>query len=1564
MSIRSKTKKRLLILLVALAVVGGVVTWVTMARMAEVRRSIERARVDGMAAAKAGDHVKALNLLSRYLRDHKNDVDALYDYAVARREIPAPQGKNFLEAMGLFRAVLQLQPDHAKAQKDLLQIYNLVRYNVEAIELADQYLAKNPNDAEVLRYKAVAQLQSRKFDDAYKTAAKAVAADPDNMQGQMMVLQIMRALDKQPQDIIAYGQNLQKKWDNDEKQGPKGRMLLGYAYFLARDYGAATDWLLKAAAGKSPDAEFVRVLSMQLDTLARFHESMELLKRNVDESGDPTLARMLVRRYWELFRYDEMLALLDKLDLDSPKSHSELMAFKAMALIRTGREADARKVMEVMLARGDQQALAWVRVLREVVLPKTQDVKKVIEACQTALTSDPANPYIRFFLGEAFFQIGENELALDQWKIAVTPDKGGSSTWALPWVRMSQAFAGTNRTKQAFEAAANAVRRAPTNSAAISALATAQSELIEQAGVKERSKDLLELLTQIQRAAPGEAQTLPLYIELMAKNNRNDEAVMTILDTIAEGGQLVQFGFDADAAFKALDANNDGSLTREEFVKAAGGVYLETAQRRFKAVDAKGEGKLAVAAFKALCPGESDVQPKTADGKPVIDEKTKKPVESPVVTHFNNVDKDHDGFVTFDEWLADLREALFRHADADNDGKLTKAEFTANATSETLLVHLAAISRQYKLGVEEFCYTASEKRWGMTPNLAYARAMILETEKAKGSGREYFEKLYKPEHEKELTWQTAWAQLMTSTGDPSATELWVKLADSNTENLSLQRRALNAVQDNRQFADRVIDRIRNLGGEAGLTWRLARARWLLGSEDGQKDAAKAVVILNEIVRVSPDLIEPRLLLAAALQKVDNVSGAIDQLTAAYNLQPKNEMIMLALARMKMAQGDYAQTRRLLEQILNDATTNDAMKRQVAVMLAQIGDTPEAVKLLANNTKADQPDLMLAELYFRSNQRDKAEAMYKKLMEKPDAMTIQSYATFLGTADRIEDANSVLRQLDNVKIGPGIASMIRAEFNRRFVSLDAAVREYENAISAAPTEVVPYVNMMSLYIERQKIDEAIAVNARAVKAVPDNKLFNLIASNGDLLKSVASKPQLQRLVQSVLSDTEHREAAVEILRTIDKAAKDKDPVLPTLAKLRLQADKYPKFLPLQILMVDLYAGAGRLEDAAALATRAMQTFPNNPEPAEQATRVMAAMRRWNEVLTMASQWRERSLAKPLAADIAMAEAYINTGDGAKAIQQVAPYRTQALADPNNFFGVISVNVRALAVSGKYDEASTILKPLLTGPQGWRDFWQIVAMQWIGPKDAKTAAAWLERLDPVIPPNSQEEFHALATNWYNLGRRANNAQWRQHGIDMVKNLAQRDDALPGAMIGYAILAYQEKDIVTAEAQYRKALAKKPDHPVALNNLAMLIVERNGDLDEALKFAKKCVEVDSANANYYDTLASVQAKRKDYAAAVASLRQALQIQPSNIEWRISLAQAHMEQGKAAEARDVLKEIDSLQPRLDTLPADQQKRIRDLRAAVVKANSEDKPKAKTSDAGKATQNTAATTDKAAAAP
>ncbi len=142
-----------------------------------------------------------------------------------------------------------------------------------------------------------------------------------------------------------------------------------------------------------------------------------------------------------------------------------------------------------------------------------------------------------------------------------------------------------------------------------------------------------------------------------------------------------------------------------------------------------------------------------------------------------------------------------------------------------------------------------------------------------------------------------------------------------------------------------------------------------------------------------------------------------------------------------------------------------------------------------------------------------------------------------------------------------------------------------------------------------------------------------------------------------------------------------------------------------------------------------------------------------------------------------------------------------------------------------------------------------------------------------------------------------------IEQYKKVVQLSPAAPiYTLLG--ILEDARGGTVEAESNYRHALEIAPDSPITANNLAWLIAENQGNLDEALQLASFSVSKNQMVAGFYDTLGYVYLKKGLYSPAVEQLRKAVALDDksgknANPGYRVRLGQALASAGDKVSAR-----------------------------------------------------------------
>lgn len=116
------------------------------------------------------------------------------------------------------------------------------------------------------------------------------------------------------------------------------------------------------------------------------------------------------------------------------------------------------------------------------------------------------------------------------------------------------------------------------------------------------------------------------------------------------------------------------------------------------------------------------------------------------------------------------------------------------------------------------------------------------------------------------------------------------------------------------------------------------------------------------------------------------------------------------------------------------------------------------------------------------------------------------------------------------------------------------------------------------------------------------------------------------------------------------------------------------------------------------------------------------------------------------------------------------------------------------------------------------------------------------------------------------------------------------------------FQQDRLVDALANYRAAVAKFPNFRRAYRNIG-LICTRNGDHSGAITAFNRMIELGGADAYSYGLLGYCHSARQDYQPAEAAYRNALLLQPENVEWRLGLTRSVFKQAKYEDAASLLE-------------------------------------------------------------
>jgi tetratricopeptide (TPR) repeat protein len=457
-------------------------------------------------------------------------------------------------------------------------------------------------------------------------------------------------------------------------------------------------------------------------------------------------------------------------------------------------------------------------------------------------------------------------------------------------------------------------------------------------------------------------------------------------------------------------------------------------------------------------------------------------------------------------------------------------------------------------------------------------------------------------------------------------------------------------------------------------------------------------------------------------------------------------------------------------------------------------------------------------------------------------------------------------------------------------------------------------------------QAMATVDQAHAALPNDPSLAALKSHSQLLIDAGQDDNLHAVAMSVLANPLNSDVALQLIKIVqdNHRANTMESLASALTQL---IQKNPDNQPAQLQLVQCYLDMGRYQAAQAAAQRAMAVFPNDPKPAQAAMLVCQTLGDWTNMESAAQNWKARAPQAAEGADGGAANAETHMHNYQAALSRLQPYLPAMKSDPGRHADLLATYATASVGAGDVATASDLLWPFAQSSQLGRQDWMRLAANQL---DAATASDWLNRVATVIPADSIIEQSELAEAYDKLGRRMNDPALISNAADRFTQLAA--DPKADAMVILAAGGEMERSgkLPEAEALYRKTIALDPNSWVARNNLAMVIINRGGDLKEAVQLAQSAVAAQPHKADVYDTLGEAQSKSGDPKSAADSMRVAILLEPDSLQWRVSLARYLLNANNLIEATQALNEIDAHFPDVRAQSADLQQELADIRKLV----------------------------------
>lgn len=708
--------------------------------------------------------------------------------------------------------------------------------------------------------------------------------------------------------------------------------------------------------------------------------------------------------------------------------------------------------------------------------------------------------------------------------------------------------------------------------------------------------------------------------------------------------------------------------------------------------------------------------------------------------------------------------------------------------------------------------------------------------------------------------------------------------------------------------------------------------WLLRGDLLQhtsRNPEEVLVAYKKSVEINPKFAAGHVAILTVYMEKNKLDDAEKQFSDLKKIAPNFPETSYIEAKIAYQKKDYKRAKEIAEKLLRISASNPRHLQLAGAVELQMNSLAQAEIYLTRADSAGPADpltqRMLIVSYLRSGNADKALTILEKMKGK-DGSALQPNMFVLAGEVYLQnnDPKAAVSYYDKaLKYDPNNSTILTARAISQLTGGDESnATDDLIRISESDAGINADFALISTYLAKKQFDKALAAVDKLETKLPNKPISSNLRGRIKVLQGdpVAARKNFEAalaidptyfIAASSLAQLDLAaglpEAAERHLVELLKKAPDNEQARLTLAKLAVarNADKkevvaslsetvakHPTSIAPRLLLIDYLLEKNDPKQAKSAAEAAVGAVPHSPELLSALGRVQQAsgdfqqaIRTYSKVVTM----------QPLspAPLVTLAEAQFADKNSTGAKQSLlkalelkpdfleAQRRLIALATRENNFAEAVATAQTVQ---RQRPNSTIGFLLEADVSSARKDWEAAIATLRSGLQRGDSTDLAIRLHSVLrAAGKTSEADKLGTEWS-----------RKHPKDSI-------------FISYmANLDLNQRNYAAAEQKYLLALKITPNDPVMLNNIAWVTHQlgKGGALD----YAEKAVKFAPNRPEFMDTLGIILAGKKDFTKASALLNQAILLQPTNNDFRLSLAKIYIQSGDKGKAKDELEKLSKL--------------------------------------------------------
>jgi len=598
-------------------------------------------------------------------------------------------------------------------------------------------------------------------------------------------------------------------------------------------------------------------------------------------------------------------------------------------------------------------------------------------------------------------------------------------------------------------------------------------------------------------------------------------------------------------------------------------------------------------------------------------------------------------------------------------------------------------------------------------------------------------------------------------------------------------------------------------------------------------------------------------------------------------------------------GDVVRSKGMLEKAIAEYRTtlvarpdDSVATLSLARSLGLYGELGEAEQLFRKAIDKDptvsEPYLELYRIYLAEKKISDAEGLLKKAIEaNPKAANFPTLlaAHYFANGNRPEGIKILDKMKEDLKTFPQ-AYFTAGDFFLRVRDTDTAIKQYKEGIDKDKAHKADYQkHIIQVLVDQGKTAQAYEMNM-------------------DILKENPKDPEARGLKATFLLDKGDINQAINELQAVVTARPDNFVARFQLGRAHYAKQEYEQarqqfeksiqlrkdYLPPRLALAQVAISRGDYEDGVKISQEALKI---NPGSGAAKLLLSSSMMRQGDFKDSRA-----TLTGILAASPKQPETLLELGVldlmEKKYDDAATAFRMAYDADPAKPRGLLGQS-EAYILMNKPDQAIDVVKTEVARFPARNDLKRDLADVQFRTGHFDEAIQTYRELIPLFKdnPSMQGELYARIGEGYVRKKDFNGA------IEQLRKAHELEPDSTQVTNALALILENGGNHAEARKLYEESISRKQDDPEALNNLAYLIAETGGNLDEALTLATRAKQKLPNLLEISDTIGWIYLKKNLSDSAIEIFKELTAKAPENPTYHYHYAMAYMQKGDLVNAK-----------------------------------------------------------------